>query len=110
MLVILIITIAILGCALRYELVQKKRAVDAAVATNEKEWLMGAVTDSLRAYQALGRGDVAKVKESMMLTANVSAKGYIAQFGNATNAKFAADLSEAFRVLDAYQAANKQAR
>ena len=108
--VILIIIIAILGCALRYEIVQKKRAVDAAVAANEKEWMMSAVTDSLRNYEALDRGDISKVKEHLMLLANVSAKGYTARFGKATDDKFAADLSEAFRILDAYQAANKQAR
>ena len=106
----MIIIIAILGCALRYEIVQKKRAVEAAVAAQNKDWLMGAVTDSLRNYEALDRGDIAKVKESMMLMANVCAKGYIADFGNTTNTKFAADLSEALRVLDEYQAAHKQAR
>ena len=108
--VILIIIIVILGCALRYEIVEKKRAVDAAVAANQKDWEMSAVSDSLRSYEALDRGDVAKVKENMMLIANVSAKAYTARYGKATDDKFAADISEAFRILDEYQAAHKQAR
>ena len=101
--VILIIIIAVLGCALRYEIVQKKRAVDAAVAANQKDWVMSAVSDSLRSYEALDRGDVAKVKERMMLMANVSAKDYEYICGHATDAKFAADIKEAYAILDAYQ-------
>jgi hypothetical protein len=107
---ILILIIVILACSLCYEIVQKKRAVDAAVAANQKEWMMSAVTDSLRNYEALDRGDIGKVKEHLMLLANVSAKGYNARFGSATDTKFAADLSEAIRILDEFQAANKQAR
>ena len=108
--VVLIIIIVILGCALRYEVVQKKHAIDAAVTANQKDWLMSAVSDSLRSYEALDSGDVGKVKERMMLLANVSAKAYTAQFSKATDAKFAADISEAFRILDEYQAAHKPAR
>ncbi len=102
-LVVLVVIVAILGCALGYEIVQKKRAV----AQLQEEWLKSAVSDSLRAYEQLDRGDVAKVKEHLMLIANVSAKGYEYSHGREPGTKFDKDIAEAYAILDEYQATNK---
>jgi hypothetical protein len=94
--VVLLIIITILGFDLRYEIVQKNRIGEETA----KNWQQLIITESVRNYKDLDRGDVDTVKESLMMVANVYAKYYVNKFGNETGTKFATSLSEGIAVYD----------
>ena len=100
--IVLFVIIAILGCALGYEVVQKNRI--------GKDWNQFIITTCVRDYQDLDHGDVDKVKVDLMLIADVSAQSYVASYGHETGTKFAPSLSKAFAIYDAYQATNRSTK
>jgi hypothetical protein len=89
--VILVVTIAILGCTLRYEIIQKNKIGEETA----KSWQQYVITASVQNYNDLGRGDVDAVKENLMTAAIVYAQYYEGKFGKATGTKFATTLSNA---------------
>jgi hypothetical protein len=104
--VILLVIIAILGCALGYEIVQKNRIGKETA----KGWHKFVLTQSVQNYQDLARGDVESVKGSLMTLAKVEAEDYVRKYGRETGTKFAASLSEANEIYDAYQATNRSSK
>ena len=97
--VVLLVIIIVLGCALRYEIVQKNRIGGKTV----KSWQQYVITENVRNYYDLEDGDVDTVKGNLMAAANVYAKYYVQKFGNETNTKFATSLSEGLAVFDEWK-------
>ena len=88
--VVSLVIIAILGCALRYEIFQKNRIG----AETAKSWQEYVITQGLQNYKDLEHGDIDTVKENLMAATVVYAKYYEGKFGSGTGTKFAATLSE----------------
>ena len=104
--VILLVIIAILGCSLGYEIVQKNRIGKETA----KSWHRFVLTQSVQNYQKLARGDVESVKDILMTLAKVEAEDYVRKYGRETGTKFAANLSEANEIYDEYQATNRSSK
>ena len=104
--VVLLVIIAILGCALGYEIVHKNR-IEKETA---KGWHQFVLTQSVHNYQDLARGDVESVKGSLMTLAKLEAEVYVKTYGRETGTKFATNLSEANEIYDTYQATNKSSK
>ncbi len=97
--VVLLVTIAVLGCALRYEIIQKNKIGEETA----KSWQQYIIRTCVQDYKDLDRGDVEVVKENLMANANVYAKYYVKKFGNATGTKFATSLSEGLALYDEWK-------
>ena len=116
--VILLVIIAILGCALHYEVVQKNYEIvqkneeiiqkNKIGAETAKSWQQYVITQGLQNYKDLEHGDIDTVKENLMAATIVYAKYYAGKFGMETGTKFAASLSESL-ALDNMNRANKWA-
>ena len=107
--VILLVIIAILGCALRYEVVQKNYSKgwnNRIGAETAKNWQQYIITASVQNYKDLERGDVDTVKENLKVAAIVYAKYYVEKNGKETGTKFAPSLSEALDLYHVNQADN----
>jgi hypothetical protein len=102
LLVVLLVIIAILGCALGHEVVQKNRIA--------KQWQQFVIKESVRNYQNLDHGDVDKVKVSLMLVADLEAEVYEKKYGYGTDTNFASKLMEAKQIYSAYQATNRPSK
>jgi len=109
--VVLLVIIAILGCALRYEVVQKNHEMvqkNRIGAETAKSWQEYVITQGLQNYKDLDHGDIDTVKENVMAATVVYAKYYQSKFGSGAGTKFAATLSESL-ALDNMNRANKWA-
>ena len=109
--VVLLVIIAILGCALHYEVVQKNYEIvqkNKIGAETAKSWQQYVITQGLQNYKDLEHGDIDIVKENLMAATIVYAKYYAGKFGKETGTKFAASLSESL-ALDNMNRANKWA-
>ena len=105
--VLLLVIIAILGCALRYEVVQKNHEIvlkSKIGAETAKSWQRYVITQDLQNYKDLEHGDIDTVKENLMAATIVYAKYYRGKFGSGTGTKFAATLSESLALGDMNQA------
>jgi hypothetical protein len=104
--VILLVIIAMLGCALGYEIVQK----NSIGKETAKSWHRFVLTQSVQNYQDLARGDVESVKGTLMVLAKVEAEDYVTKYGRETGTKFAACLSKANEIYNEYQATNRPSK
>jgi hypothetical protein len=97
--VVLLTVIAILGCVLRYEIVQKNKIG----AETAKSWQQSIIKMCVQDYKDLNRGDVEAVEKNLMENGNVYAKYYVKTFGNAAGTKFAKTLSEGLALYDEWK-------
>lgn len=95
----LLVTIAILGCALRYEVVQKNKIG----AETAKSWQQYIIKMCVQDYKDLNRGDVEVVEQNLMENGNVYAKYYAKKFGDAKGTEFATRLSEGLALYDEWK-------
>ena len=96
---ILILIIAVLGCALVHEIAEKRRI--------EKKWLEDAIIESVSYCEAFDSGDSGFVHWRNADLAGNFARRYKSVFGDAEDPHFANTLSNAFRIYYADRATNK---